>query len=129
MIGVNINKADPTDLYEQVAGELRRAIADGEAKPGDRLPPAKDPAAVLGVNTNTVQYELRGWSRNSDGKVVEGTFELGVEPSASGRLHRVTHRFFRPDGWYSPRPEACHLCGTLNGDRAGSGARLAADVW
>jgi DNA-binding transcriptional regulator YhcF (GntR family) len=43
-----------TDLYEQVAGEIRRAIADGEAKPGERLPPAKDLAAVLGVNTNTV---------------------------------------------------------------------------
>ena len=49
-----IDKRDPTDLYEQVAAEIRRAIADGEAKPGERLPPAKDLAAVLGVNTNTV---------------------------------------------------------------------------
>ena len=40
--------------YEQVAGEIRRAIAEREAKPGERLPPAKDLAAVLGVNTNTV---------------------------------------------------------------------------
>ena len=38
---------DPTDLYEQVAAEIRRAIADGEAKPGERLPPAKDLAAIL----------------------------------------------------------------------------------
>src|SRR5262245_55370105 len=37
----------------------RRAIADGEAKPGERLPPAKDLAAVLGVNTNTVLRALR----------------------------------------------------------------------
>ena len=29
--------------------EIRRAIAGGEAKPGERLPPAKDLAAVLGV--------------------------------------------------------------------------------
>ncbi len=28
-----ISRADPTDLYEQVAGEIRRAIADGEATP------------------------------------------------------------------------------------------------
>jgi DNA-binding transcriptional MocR family regulator len=48
-----MNKSDPTDLYEQVAAEIRRAIADGEAKAGERLPPAKDLAAVLGVNTNT----------------------------------------------------------------------------
>jgi GntR family transcriptional regulator len=33
---------------------LRRAIADGEVQPGDRLPPARDLAAVLKVNANTV---------------------------------------------------------------------------
>lgn len=59
MISVKVNKADPTDLYEQVAAEIRRAIADGEATPGERLPPANDLAAVLGVNTNTVLRSLR----------------------------------------------------------------------
>src|SRR5262245_2888622 len=59
MISVKVNKADPTDLYEQVAAEIRRAIADGEAKSGERLPPAKDLAAILGVNTNTVLRSLR----------------------------------------------------------------------
>ena len=59
MLGVKIDRADPTDLYEQVAGEVRRAIAVGEAKPGERLPPAKDLAAVLEVNTNTVLRALR----------------------------------------------------------------------
>jgi GntR family transcriptional regulator len=60
MLGdVKVDKADPTDLYEQVAGEIRRAIADGEAKSGERLPPAKDLAAILGVNTNTVLRALR----------------------------------------------------------------------
>jgi len=59
IVRVKVNKSDPTDLYEQVAAEIRRAIADGEAKPGERLPPAKDLAAVLGVNTNTVLRSLR----------------------------------------------------------------------
>ena len=59
MIPVKVDKTDPTDLYQQVAGEIRRAIADGEAKPGERLPPAKDMAAVLDVNTNTVLRALR----------------------------------------------------------------------
>ena len=54
-----IDRRDPTDLYEQVAAEIRRAITDGEAKPGERLPPAKDLAAVLGVNANTVLRALR----------------------------------------------------------------------
>ena len=59
MIGVKIDRDDPTELYEQVAAEIRRAIADGEATPGERLPPARDLAAVLEVNTNTVLRALR----------------------------------------------------------------------
>ncbi|MCL4414735.1 MAG: GntR family transcriptional regulator [Actinobacteria bacterium] len=46
-------------LHDQVAAEIRRAIARGEAKPGDRLPPAKDLAAEMGVNANTVFRALR----------------------------------------------------------------------
>jgi GntR family transcriptional regulator len=46
-------------LYEQVAAAIRRAIAEGEARSGERLPPAKDLAAVLGVNANTVFRALR----------------------------------------------------------------------
>jgi GntR family transcriptional regulator len=59
MMGVKIDRDEPTELYEQVAAEIRRAIADGEAKPGERLPPARDLAAVLEVNTNTVLRALR----------------------------------------------------------------------
>ncbi|MDA8266414.1 MAG: GntR family transcriptional regulator [Actinomycetota bacterium] len=49
-----VDRSDPTLLHEQVAIELRRAILEGEAKPGERMPQAKDLAAVLGVNPNTV---------------------------------------------------------------------------
>jgi GntR family transcriptional regulator len=56
---VKVDRNAPSQLYEQVAAEIRRAIADGEARPGERLPPAKDLAAVLGVNTNTVLRSLR----------------------------------------------------------------------
>src|SRR5690349_2485072 len=59
MWNVKVDRGDPLELYEQVAGEIRRAIASGEAKPGERLPPAKDLAAVLDVNTNTVLRALR----------------------------------------------------------------------
>lgn len=45
--------------FERVAAEIRRAIADGEVKPGQRLPLAKDMATVLGVNKNTVLRALR----------------------------------------------------------------------
>ena len=59
MLDVKIDPNDPLDLFEQVASEIRRALADGEAKPGERLPPARDLAAVLGVNANTVLRALR----------------------------------------------------------------------
>lgn len=54
-----VSPEDPTPLHEQVAAEIRRAIADGEATPGERLPPARDLAHVLGVNSNTVLRSLR----------------------------------------------------------------------
>ena len=59
MLDVNLDRDDPAPLHEQVATEIRRAIADGEAKPGDRLPPARHLAAVMGINTNTVLRALR----------------------------------------------------------------------
>ena len=49
-----VNKDEAVPLYDQVAAEIRRAIADGEAARGERLPPAIDLADVLGVNKNTV---------------------------------------------------------------------------
>ena len=56
---VNRSPAATVGLTDQAAAEIRRAIADGEAAPGERLPPAKDIAAVLGVNRNTVLTALR----------------------------------------------------------------------
>jgi GntR family transcriptional regulator len=49
-----VNRNEQVTLHHQVAAEIRRAIADGEAAEGERLPPAVDLAAVLGVNKNTV---------------------------------------------------------------------------
>lgn len=59
MVRLKIDRADPTLLHDQVAADIRRAIAEGEALPGEKLPPARDLAAVLGVNSNTVLRALR----------------------------------------------------------------------
>ena len=56
---VSIDHSSQVPLHEQVAAAIRRAIAEGEASSGERLPPAKDLAAVLGVNANTVFRALR----------------------------------------------------------------------
>jgi GntR family transcriptional regulator len=54
-----IEPGSPVALHEQVAAAIRRAIADGEIGSGERMPPARDLAAVLGVNANTVLRALR----------------------------------------------------------------------
>jgi GntR family transcriptional regulator len=54
MFSVNVDRSEPVALHDQVAAEIRRAIAEGEAGPGERLPLVKDIAAVLEVNKNTV---------------------------------------------------------------------------
>jgi GntR family transcriptional regulator len=59
MIDVKVDRSDPTLLHDQVAAQIRRAIADGEARPGERVPPARHLAGVMGVNTNTVLRALR----------------------------------------------------------------------
>src|SRR5208282_5536226 len=59
MLAVKLSRNDPLPLYDQVCAEIRRAIADGEIGPGERLPPARDLAAVLNVNSNTVLRALR----------------------------------------------------------------------
>jgi DNA-binding transcriptional regulator YhcF (GntR family) len=85
MIPVKLNRQEPTDLHEQVAAEIRRAIANGEARPGERLPPARDLAAILGVNPNTVLRGLRDLRneglldfRRGRGVTVTGTPPQGV---------------------------------------------------
>ncbi len=105
MIDVKVDKTDPTDLYEQVAAEIRRAIADGEAKPGERLPPAKDLAAILGVNTNTVLRALRVLRdegllefRRGRGISVAGTPERGaVVQRAKELVGFARHQGYRTD--------------------------------
>src|SRR6476619_5916678 len=99
MLNVKVDKNDPTDLYEQVAGEIRRAIADGEGKPGERLPPARDLAAVLGVNTNTVLRSLRLLReegmlefRRGRGITVAGTPEKGAVIARARELVRFARQ-------------------------------------
>src|SRR5438270_13815591 len=95
MLRVKVTQDEPLQLHEQVSAEIRRAIADGEAKPGERLPPARDLAAVLGVNTNTVLRSLRALRdegllefRRGRGITVSGTPEQGAVVEQARELVR-----------------------------------------
>ena len=106
MRSVKLDRDNALDLHEQAAAKIRRAIAEGEAKPGDRLPPAKDLAAVLGVNTNTVLRALRELRdegllefRRGRGITVTGTPEHGaIIEQAKELLHYArTHGYKRDE--------------------------------
>jgi GntR family transcriptional regulator len=89
MLEVNIDRNDPILLHDQVAAEIRRAIAEGEAGPGERLPLAKDIAAVLGVNKNTV---LRAMHILRDEGLVEFTRGRGITVTGTPEKSAVVER-------------------------------------
>jgi GntR family transcriptional regulator len=106
MVKVKIDRAEATDLHEQVAAEIRRAIAEGEAQPGERLPPARDLAAELDVNRNTVLRALRQLRdegllefRRGRGVTVAATPEHGAVIAEARKLARLArkHGYRRDD--------------------------------
>src|SRR5271170_7683841 len=105
MLDVNIDRSAPVALHDQVAAEIRRAIADGEAGPGERLPLATDLAAILGVNKNTVLRALHLLRdeglldfRRGRGISVAGTPERGAVVTRVRELIEFASRQgYRPD--------------------------------
>jgi GntR family transcriptional regulator len=97
-----IDRSDRMALHDQVAAEIRRAIADGEAQPGERLPPSMDLAALFGVNRNTV---LRALRLLRDEGIVDFTRGRGVRvtgtPERSAVITRVSELidFARTQGY------------------------------
>jgi GntR family transcriptional regulator len=96
---VKLDRSDPTALHEQVAAQIRRSIAEGDAKPGQRLPPARDLAAVMHVNTNTVLRALRALReegllefRRGLGVRVAGTPERGLVLAQARELLALARR-------------------------------------
>lgn len=65
----SVDPDSPDTLADQIAGQVRGALAAGRLEPGDRLPPAREVAAGLTVNMHTV---LRAYAVLRD----EGLIEL-----------------------------------------------------
>jgi GntR family transcriptional regulator len=57
MLEIDPRSAEP--LGGQIRRGLRRAIAEGELRPGDPLPPVRQLAGDLGINLNTVARAYR----------------------------------------------------------------------
>lgn len=79
------DRSSPLPLYHQIAERIRRAIAQGELQPGDRLEPLREAAQRLGVHHHTVRHAYAELARegllHSDGP--KGThIASGAHPRA-----------------------------------------------
>lgn len=86
-------------LFEQLASSVRRAIAEGELRRGERLPSAKEVAGSLEVNLHTV---LRAYQLLRDEGLIElrrgrGAVVTATEP-AVGRVASLVDELVREAG-------------------------------
>lgn len=79
----SIDQRGQAPLHEQIAVNVRRALADGALVSGERLPPAAELAAVLDVSPNTVLHAYR--SLREEG-VLEFRRGRGVRVSADAAV-------------------------------------------
>jgi len=59
---MQVKRLQRDTLTTTVAHELRRLILDGEAKPGELLPPQPELAQRLGVGLSTLREAIKGWA-------------------------------------------------------------------
>lgn len=83
-LSIDPSAAEP--LFDQIARNLRHALAMGALRPGERLPPARDLADSLEVNLHTV---LRAYAMLRDEGLLEVRRGRGtvVAPRSPRRVH------------------------------------------
>ncbi len=80
MLQLVVDRESATPIYVQIARQIRRSILEAELPAGERLPPERRLAALLGVNRTTIVNAYR---------------ELAADGLVSGQVGRgtvVTHR-------------------------------------
>ena len=64
---IRLDPASPIALYLQISEQIRRLIAIGALRPGDRLPTVRDLAVQTRVNRNTaaraIQHRIALWRK------------------------------------------------------------------
>jgi GntR family transcriptional regulator/MocR family aminotransferase len=82
----DLNRQSHTPLYLQITSQVRRMIASGTLKIGDRLPPNRELARTLGVNRTTVTTAYAELAADGliNSHVGRGTFVSGVPRPSRG---------------------------------------------
>ena len=84
-------------LYEEIAGQVMKRIAEGHFRPGQQLPGERDLAVQLGVNRGSLREALRvlEFMRVVEKRVGEGVF---VRDSRDSSLESLIFRLGAEDG-------------------------------
>jgi GntR family transcriptional regulator len=89
---VDPSAAEP--VFQQIVDQVKRAIATGQLRPEDRLPPVRDLAKELLINPNTIArayqvLEAEGVTYSRRGA---GTFIAARKPAVKGEERRRRFR-------------------------------------
>lgn len=86
-------------LSEEIAGQVRALLRKGRLGPGDRLPPERELARLLGVSRNSLREALRTLvdqdvlvSRRGDGTYVAAGSQAAFEPPVARAVRRQRRR-------------------------------------
>jgi len=95
----SITPSSREPIYAQIMHRVREAIANGELKPGDRLPPVRELAEQLVVNPNTIAKAYSTLEREAIvyTKRGAGTFvaEVGSDLAQVEKRDRLTRQVDR----------------------------------
>ena len=93
-----IDTTSEQTLADQLAAQVRRAVTTGQVEPGERLPSARELAAMLDINLHTV---LRAYQALRDEGVLELRRGRGATIAANAAATRssvtATSKNFRPN--------------------------------
>ena len=73
-MGIRVDKHSGVPVYLQIMNKLKKEIILGRIKEGDKLPPTRDLAKMLGVNINTV---LKAYERLQFEGVIQAKHGIG----------------------------------------------------
>ncbi|MGG1556534.1 GntR family transcriptional regulator [Paenibacillus ferrarius] len=69
---MQLNFNSPKPIYLQMVDEVKKALARGELKPGDKIPSHKEQAQLLQVNPNTVMRAYQEMEREGLTETLRG---------------------------------------------------------
>lgn len=97
MLNIAVDPANEISLATQIERQIRLAIASGNLRPGDALPPIRQLAEYLRINRNTVAAaykaaESTGYVRTVPGS---GTFVLNREALPAPQHHALVYGLVR----------------------------------